>query len=168
MCTYKDFMNCKPKSFHGTDGVVNLTRWIEKTESVFQISFCPDDCKVRFVACTFVDAALTWWNNHVNTMRIDAANSMQWEELKRMLIEEYGPREEIQNMEQELWNLTMKGSEINAYTARFNDLAVMCPAFVTPEYKKIERYILGLASQIKGIEIASKPTTYDSAKRIAH
>ena len=25
MCTYKDFMNCKPKSFHGTEGVVSLT-----------------------------------------------------------------------------------------------------------------------------------------------
>ena len=45
-CTYKDFMNCRPKIFHGNEGVVNLTRWIEKTESVFQISFCPDDCKV--------------------------------------------------------------------------------------------------------------------------
>nr|KAJ0210869.1 hypothetical protein LSAT_V11C400201970 [Lactuca sativa] len=62
----------------------------------------------------------------------------------------------------------MKGSEINAYTARFNDLAVMFPALVTPEYKKIERYIWGLALQIKGMVIASKPTTYDSAKRIAH
>nr|KAJ0207315.1 hypothetical protein LSAT_V11C500262220 [Lactuca sativa] len=78
---------------------------------------------------------------HVNTTGIDAANSMQWEELKRMLVEEYYPREEIHKLEQELWTLTMKGSEINSYTTRFNDLAVMCPALVTPEYKKIERYI---------------------------
>ena len=167
-CTYKDFMNCRPKIFHGNEGVVNLTRWIEKTESVFQISFCPDDCKVRFAACTFADAALTWWNIHMNTMGIDTANSMKWEELKMMLVEEYCPREEIHKLEQELWTLTMKGSEIKAYTARFNDLVVMCPALVTPEYKKIERYIWGLASQIKGMVIASKPTTYDSTKRIAH
>nr|KAJ0226219.1 hypothetical protein LSAT_V11C100037260 [Lactuca sativa] len=70
-------------------------------------------------------------------------------------------------LEQELWTLTMKGLEINAYTARFNDLAVMFRALVIPEYKKIERYIWGLASHIKGIVIASKPTTYESAKRIA-
>ena len=76
MCTYKDFMNCKPKSFHGTEGVVSLTRWIEKTESVFQISLFPNECKVRFAACTFADATLTWWNNQVNTMGIDDANSM--------------------------------------------------------------------------------------------
>nr|KAJ0184621.1 hypothetical protein LSAT_V11C900497140 [Lactuca sativa] len=44
----------------------------------------------------------------------------------------------------------------------------MCPTLVTPEYKKIERYIWGLSSQINGMVIASKPTTYDSAKHIAH
>nr|KAJ0219182.1 hypothetical protein LSAT_V11C300142380 [Lactuca sativa] len=143
MCTYKDFMNCKPKSFHGVEG----------TESVFQICFCSNECKVRFAVCTFVDATLTWWNNQVNTMGTDDANSMQWEVLNRMLVEEYCPREEIHKLEKELCTLTMKGSEINAYTTRFNDLAVMCPTPVTPEYKKIERYIRGLASQIKGMAI---------------
>ncbi|XP_023762869.1 uncharacterized protein LOC111911310 [Lactuca sativa] len=167
-CTYKDFMNCKPKVLQGNEGVVNLTKWIEKTESVFLISFCPNDCKVRFAACTFTDASLTWWNSHVNKMGIDTANSMKWEELKMMLVEEYCPREEIQKLDQELWTLTMKGLEIKAYTARFNDLAVICPKLVTPEYKKIDRYIWGLASQIKGMLIASKPTTYDNSKRIAH
>nr|KAJ0211240.1 hypothetical protein LSAT_V11C400205260 [Lactuca sativa] len=87
---------------------------------------------------------------------------------KRMLVEEYCPREEIHKLEQELWTLTMKGSEINAYTDRFNDLVVMCPALVTSEYKKIEQYIWSLASQIKGMVITSKPTTYNSAKCIAH
>nr|KAJ0207822.1 hypothetical protein LSAT_V11C500233890 [Lactuca sativa] len=131
------------------EGVVSLTWWIEKTESVFQISFCPIECKVRFAACTFADATVTWWKNQVSTTGIDDANSMQWEELKRMLVEEYCPRGEIHKLEQELWTVTMNGSEINAYTARLNDLAVMCPTLVTPEYKNIERYIRGLASQIK-------------------
>nr|KAJ0205107.1 hypothetical protein LSAT_V11C500233920 [Lactuca sativa] len=102
MFTYKDFMNCKPKSFHGTEGFVSLTRWIEKIESVFQISLFPNECKVRFATCTFADATLTWWNNHVNTIGIDEANSMQWEEMKRMLVEEYCPRGEIHKLEQEL------------------------------------------------------------------
>nr|KAJ0204472.1 hypothetical protein LSAT_V11C500256240 [Lactuca sativa] len=101
-------------------------------------------------------------------MEIDAANSMQWEELKRMLVDEYCRREEIQNLEQEQWNLAMKFSKINAYNARFNDLVVMCPALLTLEYKKIERHIWSLAIQIKGMVIASKPTTYESAKRIAY
>ncbi|GKB68299.1 hypothetical protein Tco_0929711 [Tanacetum coccineum] len=39
-CTYKDFMNCKPLTFKGTEGVVALSQWFEKMESVFHISNC--------------------------------------------------------------------------------------------------------------------------------
>nr|GEU45925.1 putative reverse transcriptase domain, ribonuclease H-like domain, aspartic peptidase domain protein [Tanacetum cinerariifolium] len=39
-CFYVDFMKCQPLNFKGTEGVVSLTRWIEKMELVFQISGC--------------------------------------------------------------------------------------------------------------------------------
>jgi len=144
-CSYKDFMNCKPHEFAGTGGVIELTRWFEKTESVFQISNCTADSQVKFAACTFMRAALSWWNTHVQTIGIVQANALTWGALKTMMIEEYCPRSELQKLEQELWNLAMKGSDITAYTNRFNDLSVLCPAMVTPLTKKIERYIWGLA-----------------------
>nr|GEV58616.1 hypothetical protein [Tanacetum cinerariifolium] len=39
-CFYTDFMKCHPLNFKGNKGVVSLTRWIEKMESVFNISGC--------------------------------------------------------------------------------------------------------------------------------
>ncbi|GKA39568.1 putative reverse transcriptase domain-containing protein [Tanacetum coccineum] len=39
-CTYKDFLNCKPLTFKGTKGVVVLSQWFEKMESVFHINNC--------------------------------------------------------------------------------------------------------------------------------
>ncbi|GKA65741.1 hypothetical protein Tco_0765448 [Tanacetum coccineum] len=33
-CTYQDFMKCQPLNFKGTEGVVGLTRWFEKIETV--------------------------------------------------------------------------------------------------------------------------------------
>nr|GEX69576.1 hypothetical protein [Tanacetum cinerariifolium] len=39
-CFYADFMKCHPLNFKGNEGVVGLTRWIEKMESVFNISGC--------------------------------------------------------------------------------------------------------------------------------
>nr|GFB79566.1 putative reverse transcriptase domain-containing protein [Tanacetum cinerariifolium] len=36
-CSHKTFMNCKPHSFNGTEGVVGLKRWFEKMEQVFEI-----------------------------------------------------------------------------------------------------------------------------------
>nr|GEY83931.1 putative reverse transcriptase domain-containing protein [Tanacetum cinerariifolium] len=37
-CYYADFIKCHPLNFKGTEGVVGLTRWIEKIESIFNIS----------------------------------------------------------------------------------------------------------------------------------
>ncbi|GKE02550.1 putative reverse transcriptase domain-containing protein [Tanacetum coccineum] len=37
-CFYADFMKCQPLNFKGTEGVVGLTWWIKKMESVFNMS----------------------------------------------------------------------------------------------------------------------------------
>nr|GFA46591.1 reverse transcriptase domain-containing protein [Tanacetum cinerariifolium] len=57
---YSDFMKCQSLNFKGTEGVVGLTRWIEKIESIFQISGCVIENQVKFATCTLLDAALTW------------------------------------------------------------------------------------------------------------
>ncbi|GJX87827.1 putative reverse transcriptase domain-containing protein [Tanacetum coccineum] len=48
-CSYKTFMNGKPHSFNGTEGVVGLKRWFEKMEQVFKICKCAEDDKVNNV-----------------------------------------------------------------------------------------------------------------------
>ena len=168
VCSYKDFMGCKPTNFNGKGGVVALTRWIEKVESVFDISACIEANKVKFAAGTFMEAALSWWNSHVKTVTLEVANTTPWEDFKAMMVEEYCPREQVQKMENEFWNHKMQGSNIAAYTDHFNDLATFCQGMVNPEYRKIERYIWGLAPEIQGMVTAARPSTFDSAKRLAH
>nr|GEU74803.1 hypothetical protein [Tanacetum cinerariifolium] len=59
-CFYADFIKCHPLNFKGNEGVVRLTRWMEKMESVFSISGCTIENQVKFATCTMLDAALTW------------------------------------------------------------------------------------------------------------
>ena len=66
------------------------------------------------------------------------------------MIEEHCPRGKVQKLGQELWSLTMKGSDIVTYTARFNDLVALCPGMVPTEGKKIEWYIWGLVPPFQG------------------
>ncbi|XP_023735891.2 uncharacterized protein LOC111883799 [Lactuca sativa] len=166
-CTYKDFTNAKPKAFNGSRGFIALLKWFEKTESVLEICACPEANKVMFAACTFSERALTWWNGHVKTLTLPVANSITREDLKTMLMKEYCPRGEIQKLEEELWGLKMTGSDILSYTSRLNDLAILCPGMVPSESKKVERYIWGLSSQLQGSVLASRTTTFDSAKELA-
>ncbi|GJX50299.1 putative reverse transcriptase domain-containing protein [Tanacetum coccineum] len=59
-CTYPDFLKCQPLNFKGTEGVVGLTQWFEKMESVYSISNCTVACQVKFATCTLQGNALTW------------------------------------------------------------------------------------------------------------
>ncbi|GKE21668.1 hypothetical protein Tco_1433180, partial [Tanacetum coccineum] len=38
-CTYTDFLKCQPMNFKGTKGVVGLTQWFERMETVFVRSY---------------------------------------------------------------------------------------------------------------------------------
>nr|GFC45292.1 hypothetical protein [Tanacetum cinerariifolium] len=92
-----------------------------------------------FAASTFEGRALTWWNGNVHTLRLVNANRIPCVEFKSMMTTEYCPATEIQRMEEELWTLTLKGDDIEAYNNRFHELALMCPDLVPNEKKKIER-----------------------------
>ncbi|GJS46292.1 reverse transcriptase domain-containing protein [Tanacetum coccineum] len=104
-CSYSEFLKCKPLDFKGTEGVVGLTRWFEKMESVFSISNCPATSQVKFATCTLQDDALTWWNSHVKTTTPEVAHAMPWAALKKMMTDKYCPRGEIKKIETEMWNL---------------------------------------------------------------
>ncbi|GKC14867.1 putative reverse transcriptase domain-containing protein [Tanacetum coccineum] len=45
-CSYKEFLACNPKEYDGKGGVVVLTRWIEKMESMQDMSGCSIDQKI--------------------------------------------------------------------------------------------------------------------------
>ncbi|GKA76216.1 putative reverse transcriptase domain-containing protein [Tanacetum coccineum] len=158
-CSYSEFLKCKPLDFKGTEGVVGLTRWFEKMESVFSISNCTASCQVKFATCTLQDDALTWWNSHVKTTTPEAAHAMPWAALKKMMTDKYCPRGEIKKIETEMWNLKVKGTDVVAYSRRFQQLALMCSRMFPEEVDKIEKYIGGLPDMILGSVKASKSKT---------
>ncbi|KAI3704253.1 hypothetical protein L1987_74469 [Smallanthus sonchifolius] len=145
-CTFKDFSTRKPLDFYGSEGAVGIVRLIEKMES---------------------GEALTWWNSQVDALGEHVTDNLTWDEFKKMLIEEYCPRNEIKKIEVEFWNLEMEGAEILVYTTRFQDLSCLVPHLVTPESKRIERYIWGLVPQIRGMVTSAKPSTMQSAIQLA-
>ncbi|GJZ78251.1 hypothetical protein Tco_0642923 [Tanacetum coccineum] len=115
-CTFVGFMKCNPIVFHGIEGAIELRRWFEKTESVFGISECAEGKKVRFVAATLEGPTLTWWNSKVATLGLENVNQMPWTEMKQLMTAEFCLIEEIQRLENELWNFKVKEYDIVAYT----------------------------------------------------
>ncbi|GJY55124.1 putative reverse transcriptase domain-containing protein [Tanacetum coccineum] len=144
-CSYKEFLACNPKEYDGKGGAVVFTRWIEKMESVQDMSGCSIDQKVKYTAGSFVDKPLTWWNSQIHMLS----------------------RHEMQKLETELWNHVMVGAGHATYTNRFHELARLVPHLVTPESRKIERYVYGLAPQIHRMVAATEPKTMQKAVLIS-
>ncbi|GKD18593.1 reverse transcriptase domain-containing protein [Tanacetum coccineum] len=143
-CTYQDFMKCKPLYFKGTEGVVELTQWFERMETVFRISICSVENQIKFSTCTLLAGALTWWNSHVMTVSHDAAYAMTWADLRKKMTDKYSPRNEMKKLEAELWNLKVKGTDVIR-----------------------SLYVGGLPDMIHGNIVASKPKTMQEAVEMA-
>nr|GEY25014.1 putative reverse transcriptase domain-containing protein [Tanacetum cinerariifolium] len=140
-------MKCQPLNFKGTEGVVGLSQWLKKMESVFHISGCAIDNQVKFDTCTLLGAALTWWNGHVRTLGHDATYAMTWGTLKKKLMDKYCPK---------------------AYTQRFQELALMCTKFLADETEKVDKYISRLPDNIHGNVMSARPKTFDETIELAN
>ncbi|GKD74050.1 reverse transcriptase domain-containing protein, partial [Tanacetum coccineum] len=162
-CTYKDFLNCKPLTFKGTEGVVVLSQWFEKMESVFHISNCAMENQVKFATCTFLGNALTWWNSHMKAVTQDVDYAMDWKTQKKMMTVKYCPRGEIKKLEIELWNLKLKGTDVASYTLRFQELALMCGRMFHEESDEVEKYVVELPNLIRGNVMSYQPKTMEKA-----
>ncbi|GJW32772.1 putative reverse transcriptase domain-containing protein [Tanacetum coccineum] len=139
-CSYKEFLACNPKEYDGKGGAVVLTRWIEKMESVHDMSGCSVDQKEKYTPGSFMGKALTWWNSQIRTLSREVVVGMSWNNFKFMMIQEFCPSHEMQKL---------------------------VPHLVTPESRKIERYVYSLASQICGMAATMKPKTMQKAVQIS-
>ncbi|GKA70748.1 reverse transcriptase domain-containing protein [Tanacetum coccineum] len=140
-CTYQDFMKCQPLYFKGTEGVVKLTQWFERMETVFRISNCSMENQTKFSTCALLASALTWWNSYVMTVGHDVAYVMTWTDLRKKMTDKYCPRNE--------------------------ELALLCVRMFPEESDKIKRYVGGLPDMIHGNIVASWTKTMQDAIEIA-
>nr|GEU97296.1 hypothetical protein [Tanacetum cinerariifolium] len=122
-CTYKEFLICNPKEYDGIRGAIVYTRWIEKMESVHDMSGCRDSQRVKYTAGLFVD-------------------------FKTLTREEFCPSNEMKKLETELWNHAMVKAGHAAYTDRFYELARLVPYLVTPKKPKTIQKAMQLAGTL--------------------
>ncbi|GKC01016.1 hypothetical protein Tco_0987152 [Tanacetum coccineum] len=85
-CTYEKFMSYQPFYFNGTEEVVGLIRWFERTELVFSRSNCAEKKNVKFAINTLTEEALFWWNSFAQPIGVEEAYKITWSKFKRLLI----------------------------------------------------------------------------------
>nr|GEY99658.1 hypothetical protein [Tanacetum cinerariifolium] len=136
-CTYKDYLNCGPLKFNGTEGIISLTRWFERIEFVSNISNCIVENQVIFASCTLIGSALTWCNSHMRVVGQEVTYAMPWKTLKQMMTANY--------------------------TLRFQELSLLCGRMFLEESDEIERYVGGLPKMIRENVMSYEPKSMQKA-----
>ncbi|GKD30854.1 reverse transcriptase domain-containing protein [Tanacetum coccineum] len=99
---------------------------------------------------------------------VNGRGDMPGAQLLKLMTEVYYPRNEIQKMETELSNLSVKNNDMATYTQRFQELTMMCTKMVPEEEDRVEKFIRGLPDNIQGNVIAAEPTRLQDVVRIAN
>nr|GEV08633.1 putative reverse transcriptase domain-containing protein [Tanacetum cinerariifolium] len=90
------------------------------------------------------------WNSRRGPKYTWESEDQMQKKLMKPMIEVYCPRNEIQKMETELWNLSVKNNDMATYTQRFQELTMMCTKMVLEEEARVEKFIGGLPDNIQG------------------
>ncbi|GJV76763.1 reverse transcriptase domain-containing protein [Tanacetum coccineum] len=98
---------------------------------------------------------LNWSNSFAQPIGIEEAYKITLSEFKRLLIKKYCPRNKVKKIEDEFYNLTVKGNDLKTYIRIFQELAGLCPTMVPNSEKLMEVFIRGLPRSIKGNVTAS-------------
>ncbi|GJU63372.1 reverse transcriptase domain-containing protein [Tanacetum coccineum] len=107
------------------------------------------------------------WNVYVRSVTLDTAHATPWSDFKAMFIQKYCPQNEVKQMENELWNLKVKGTNLTAYNQCFQELILLCPEMVPNPDRLLERYIEGIPLNIKDNLTSSKPVDLHEAIEMA-
>ncbi|KAF5808599.1 putative nucleotidyltransferase, Ribonuclease H [Helianthus annuus] len=166
-CTYKYFVSCKPRDFNGEKGAVDCMTWLDEMDTVVDISGCAEKDVVKFVSQSFKGEALAWWRSLVQASGKAVLYSMTWEEFISLIKENYCPQHEVEKIESDFLSLVMTNLDCQAYLTSFNTVSRLVPYLVTPEPKRIARFIGGLAPEIKASVKAARPATFRSVADIS-
>ncbi|GKB66997.1 hypothetical protein Tco_0928409, partial [Tanacetum coccineum] len=107
----------------------------------------------EFMACNLKDydgkggaIAYTRWIKKMESVQdMSGCGANHKEDFKVLMSKEFCPNNKMQKLETEFWCHAMVGACHAVYTDHFHELASLVPHLVTPENKRIERYIYGLA-----------------------
>ncbi|GJY46857.1 zinc finger, CCHC-type, retrotransposon gag domain protein [Tanacetum coccineum] len=140
-CSYKSFLNCKPKEFHRDND--------------------------PYASHLLKGEARHWWNMIKIARGDDVASVMTWEEFEDLVMENYCPQGLMDKLEEEFLKLQQNDMTVPIYTAKFNEKARFVKYQVAIKERKIKRYIWGLRAGIRGPVQQARPSTFQEAVELA-
>ncbi|KAF5785837.1 putative transcription factor interactor and regulator CCHC(Zn) family [Helianthus annuus] len=165
--SFKQFKACRPKEFTGEDGPTAMFQWFDSIEVTLRQIDCPENLRTVNATGVFQSRALDWWTAERNKRGNDAAYGLTWDELKDIMMKDFCPPHELQNLEDEFWHIKQEGGDNAGLTARFKQLSIIYLGQVTTPEITIKKYIRALPDRVADFVQAAKTTTIEETFLLA-
>ncbi|XP_076911543.1 uncharacterized protein LOC143569545 [Bidens hawaiensis] len=136
-------------------------------EAILRVSKCKGEDMMTFATASLRSEALCWWDNLVQTMGDRSIRRMTWVELKKLVLDQFCPPHELDKIEQDFLTLEAGIMTHREYTTKFNKMARLCPDLVTPEAKRIKKYVQGLPTDIRRGVMTTNMNSFHSVVTLA-
>ncbi|KAI3712310.1 hypothetical protein L1987_70861 [Smallanthus sonchifolius] len=97
-CDNKSFKACDPPVLTGKKDAVATFDWVIRMEAAIRLSECRTDQVVKFAANSLREEASHWWEGVRQAKGDTAVDSMLWNDLKALVINNFCPRNEIEKV----------------------------------------------------------------------
>jgi len=159
------FKPIRPDTFSGRQDKSSVEAWLFQLRQYFDACKMRGSLKVSFAASLLRDDAGIWWRNHVEQSDLGhEALITDWEDFKKMLVQQFKPVNAIKSARDKLAKLKQTRS-VQEYATSFRSLTLEIPGI--SEDEKIDRFIRGLKDQIRMEVELREPSTVNEAIRIA-
>lgn len=161
----QEFKIYDPRSFDGlsTDPTFAVA-WMSSMETIFRYMRCPEEHKVQCATFMLRDDALLWWEFTERTIDV-SGGPVTWLQFKEAFFERYDLP--ITRKKEEFIQLKQGNQTVEEYEREFIKLSRFAPEHVDTEAKKIDRFIMGLKSELLGFVAALSPLNYARALQAA-
>jgi hypothetical protein len=151
-CTSANFFRHNSPTFDGIAGPIAADHWLNGIQRLMVALKCTDEQKVNYAGLKLTGEAEYWWMSKQAMLILELGEDVPitWERFKQEFNDRFFPQEQRQMRAREFLALTQGDMNVEQYSNKFIELSRYAPNLVPNEETKVERFLCGLQSKIRG------------------
>lgn len=152
------------KPYHGEIDTLKLNHWLQQLEVYFSVHHIEEGQKISFARLKLEGHALTWWESHMETLRLEEEPLVaEWEDFKTIINSYFYPIGYVED-QWIRWHYFRQnlGQSLQEYTTEFKKMAIMLG--ISPKNPNVLlKYLEGLHRHLCEQVMLFKPKSVEEA-----
>ena len=158
----------RPPVFAGTEGPLVAEAWAKHMEEILAILRPPITNCIKLTAYQLQGEGREWWRSVELIEGKEVVAAWTWERFKEVFLDKYFPMHEKLRHKRAFLDLQQGQKSVTEYTQEFETLSRYAPHLVTPDARKVQKYIYGLIPPIRKMAMVQPGISFKEVVQLAY